>query len=330
MKYPYPKTNSFLEFERCSETTYYVRNLWTSTEYEVREKVKGFLEKLDGNTCPYTIAQDELEKEDVDEILEIYKRYGFLESKSKIEKDGLLSYFITFPFTKLSKNQRILAKLWNKLLMYGCIPILLLGVLIVFQDNYPYVEHGYRAVYGIVLGLVLGKLFNQWSYVAACSSYEYGDVRGMVFGVEFLVPYFRGVVKYQEISNKLAKLQILAAGSEMNIMLTGVFLCLLRLGIFDSELLICAAVGNLLLLMGDIILVDSRTGMDLLEEILGIKKLVEKSKNLLMDNKSKRRLHHKEWINGLAVVVLACMVCLYQMIIPLLVLFCLFSCTYIF
>lgn len=145
------------------------------------------------------------------------------------------------------------------------------------------------------------------------------DVRGNVFEFGIMIRYFLPgayvVLDSEKIRNRFKKAQIFAAGIEMNLLLAGIFLILLKFGWLDCTLLIYVA---LLRNPGafNLALIGPLDGMKIFSELLGVENIVDKAKKLIFDNEAKKILR-KRGINGRAAIASCYIIVGFQLLLPL-------------
>lgn len=311
----YPRKNHYLKFKPIDSDWVCIENFLTGEIWEVSREVAEFLKALNGKTNPYKI-NEEFSEEFVDELLDDFDEEGWLYSGKRLMSGGIGTALFTLWIPDVKIWHRIVAKIWNSLLMILCLPVFIIGVTILVRGNFPYIEHGSNWGLCYLVGFIPGLMLHELSHAAACLS----DVRGKVFEFGIMVRYFLPgayvVLDTERIRNRFKKAQIFAAGIEMNLLLAGIFLILLKLGWFDCTILIYAALVNGILAAFNLALIGPLDGMKIFSELLGVENIVYKAKKLIFDNDAKKKLR-KRGINGRAAIASCYIIVGFQLLLPL-------------
>ena len=311
----YSRKNNYLKFKPIDSDWVYIENFLTGEIWEVSREIAEFLKVLNGKTNPYKI-NEELSEEFVDELLDDFDEEGWLYSGKRLMSGGIGTALFTLWIPDVKIWHRIVAKIWNSLLMILCLPVLIIGVSILVRGNFPYVNHGFNWGLCYLVGFIPGLMLHELSHAAACLS----DSRGNVFEFGVMISYFLPgdyvVLDSEKIRNRFKKVQIFAAGIEMNLLLAGIFLILLKLGWFDCTLLIYDALVNGILAAFNLALIGPLDGMKIFSELLGVENIVYKAKKLIFDNDAKKILK-KRGINGRAAIASCYIIVGFQLLLPL-------------
>ena len=311
----YPRKNHYLKFKPIDSDWVCIENFLTGEIWEVSREVAEFLKALNGKTNPYKI-NEEFSEEFVDELLDDFDEEGWLYSGKRLMSGGIGTALFTLWIPDVKIWHRIVAKIWNSLLMILCLPVFIIGVCILVRGNFPYVDHGSNWGLCYLVGFIPGLMLHELSHAAACLS----DVRGKVFEFGIMVRYFLPgayvVLDTERIRNRFKKAQIFAAGIEMNLLLAGIFLILLKLGWFDCTILVYAALVNGILAAFNLALIGPLDGMKIFSELLGVENIVYKAKKLIFDNDAKKKLR-KRGINGRAAIASCYIIVGFQLLLPL-------------
>lgn len=311
----YPRKNHYLKFKPIDSDWVCIENFLTGEIWEVSREIAEFLKALNGKTNPYKI-NEEFSEEFVDELLDDFDEEGWLYSGKRLMSGGIGTALFTLWIPDVKIWHRIVAKIWNSLLMILCLPVFIIGVSILVRGNFPYIDHGSNWGLCYLVGFIPGLMFHELSHAAACLS----DVRGKVFEFGIMVRYFLPgayvVLDTERIRNRFKKAQIFAAGIKMNLLLAGIFLILLKLGWFDCTILVYAALVNGILAAFNLALIAPLDGMKIFSELLGVENIVYKAKKLIFDNDAKKKLR-KRGINGRAAIASCYIIVGFQLLLPL-------------
>lgn len=311
----YSRKNHYLKFKSIDDDWVYIEDFLTGETWEVRREIADFLRALNGKTDPYNI-NEEFSQEFVDELLDDFDEEGWLYSGQRLMSGGIGTALFTLWIPDVKIWHRIVAKIWNSLLMLLCLPVFIIGVSILVRGDFPHVDHDTNLGLCYLVGLVPGLMLHELSHAAACLS----DVRGNVFEFGIMIRYFLPgayvVLDSEKIRNRFKKAQIFAAGIEMNLLLAGIFLILLKFGWLDCTLLIYAALLNGILAAFNLALIGPLDGMKIFSELLGVENIVDKAKKLIFDNEAKKILR-KRGINGRAAIASCYIIVGFQLLLPL-------------
>lgn len=314
----YPRFNHYLIFNKTGHDEYHIKNFLTEEEWKMSAFCASFLKALDGKTDPYDIFPDQISEDEVEFILENFEGEGFLDDNKGIESLGIGSFILPLWIPEVTKLHRFLGALWNKLLMIAWLPLLICGVHVLSSYEWEWVERGHGSVLGYFMGFGLGLLLHELSHAFACIGYSSKN-RFFEMGLMMrnFLPGAYVIIDYSEMKNRFKRAQINAAGVECNIALCGMFLCCLKLGVFDSGSLLLAALLNLVLAVFNTTLIDGIDGMGIFREIFASSDdFVERAKKLAWDRNSKRLLRRRG-INGRATIAACYIIVLMQVLLPI-------------
>lgn len=301
----YPKMNPLLCYHYLYEDIFQLRNMISDEGWEVGKKVVDFLTQLDGEKDPYEIDLD-LDEIDVEEILEVYEKNGWITKNSRLRK---LGFSIGTPI--VNNKIRMGARVWNILVTLLFLPVFGKGIISILQ-GYVRVEKGTCFLWGMVLAVILGNLLCEFSYAAASIVHNEARLIEGGFRLKYLVPSFYLCVDLKKIQSPLNRAHIKISKLKMNLLLAGTFLCLLKYQVFDSGVLFMAAVTNLVIAVLSLFF-STFDWIEIMGELLGTQLLVEKAKYVLMNMKKMKCRD----VNELAIFLLSGIVMVFQLIIPL-------------
>ena len=122
---------------------------------------------------------------------------------------------------------------------------------------------------GLGIGLVFGLVFHEFSHAFAGISYSARVFEMGLMTMYYIVPGAYVMMDANPIKSKLRKLQISAAGIEMNLMLASIFLILGALFWNLGVLFLVAAIQNVVLAFFNLTLLHGLDGMAIVNEFLG-------------------------------------------------------------
>lgn len=242
---------------------------------------------------------------------------GFLDDGIRFRITGPGSFTWTLVTPKENRRIRALARCWNRLLLLLWLPLLAFGLQVLLSGDFPFVDLGWGPIPGAVTGLVPGLSLHEFSHACACLSY--GGV-WLEAGISLFtfIPGAYVLISSHGVKGRFRRIQISAAGPEANMALAGLFLLLLKAGLFDSLVLVCAAFINIITGIVNLSLADGLDGMEIFSELLGAGDLPSRAGRILRDPRAREKLK-KRGLNGKATLAGLRMIRALQIILPLLI-----------
>lgn len=216
MKFRYPMFKNYLLLKKNGDTVS-VKDIYSEKKYTVTAGLADFACRLDGNTDPYSLG---LSREETAEMLNTLKRYDLLRTGKVLDHSfGTLLYSFWFPDN--SKSLKRFATVYNALLEFLWLPVLIAGGILLYTSCE--LDGGmFQIICGSVLGTLVGLVLHELSHAMAGLSYGADVFEGGVM-IRFFLPGAYVLLDESRIKNRLKKVQIFAAGPEMNFLLAGLF-----------------------------------------------------------------------------------------------------------
>lgn len=322
----YPMMDHCLTFKRKDRKTVEVKNNILKMSWEMDVNTACFLRALDGSTNPYTIDPN-MSRREVDELMETLEEEWLLDDGERIVHLGMGSVLIPLWRPKVTRWDRFLALIWNKALMLFWIPTFALGVRILLDRNWNGVGGRFGLLQGCLL-FIVGMFLREISHAAACLSYG-GHFYEMGIMTHCFLPGAYVMITYDNVRNRFRRAQISAAGIEGNLLLTGICLCLLKAGFFNSVGLLAGALLNVITAVFNCALLEQMDGMGICGEFLGEEDFVSKAKKLIWDEDGKAILRYRG-INGRITIMACYLIVLMQMLLPIVLAMNVFSIVSVF
>ena len=310
----YPRYNRYLIFEKIDEDFYKVKDCYENEEWEIEKRHVQILKTLDGNTNPYKIDSG-MSREEMKAFLVEAKEEGLLDSGKRIKAGGFGSVLFGVWHPKVENVHRKLGKCWNYMLMLTWIPILLLGLCVLKSGSWRYIEWNEGGLGLYFIGLGMGMFFHEISHAAACIGYG-GHFLEMGVMLYWFLPGAYVVIGWDSIKNRFQRAQVHAAGIESNFACAGIFLCLLKLEIFDSYSLIMAAIVNLFLGLFNMTLIKGVDGHWILQDVFTCEEFFLNAVCLCLSARGRKILKNRG-INGRATITACWLIISFQMLLPL-------------
>lgn len=268
MNMKYPQLVNTLLYKKLNNGKFIVRNYETDSDYILDSESCGFIQHLDGRTDPYSIPTS-LSYDEVNRLMRWLKKKE-LTRTSRFQKNGLLSVTFTLFKIKASINMKVISWFLNCGLMIFFLPLLTSGIIII-SKNFSSVVYNYNYllfIIGIFVGQVVGMILHESGHAISGLAFNAKVSEcGLLFGICVLGAYVKLEESY--IKSRLKRVQILAAGVEMNFAISGTALILSY--IFNSlfSIFFGIAVSNLLLGLINLLPIVGLDGGQIINQLLG-------------------------------------------------------------
>lgn len=252
-----------------------------------------FAGQLDGKRNPYKIDR-RLSNEDVDELLYELDDMDLLRERRVLLKT-FAEIYLTVWIPHITSALRVLAHIVNSLLIVSWLPMLIISNF-VFWNNIMYFSDEYMYI-GIIIGIIIGMIFHEFGHM--CAGLDYGgNIFELGVFVKYLLPGAYVFMDTSNIKSQLKKVQIDAAGVEMNFLLAGIFLLLSLCSETLSGLCVGISYANIFLSAINLMFIDGLDGIAIIGELLGVESLVDKSRKIIKCKRKKRKIAK----NGLSLI----------------------------
>lgn len=278
----YPVLADWIRFKRISEDEYLIIDLLNDKKIETDADTVWFARQLDGKRNPYEIGR---QRPGVDVSL----LWDELEAEHVIRDKRFLSKFFLYLLVTVWKPRvtaglRLFSFFVNGLLLITWLPLLVFSVC--YAVNNLYDLSGDYIVLGTLFGLAVGIVLHELGHMFACLAYG-GRVFEVGVMLQFLLPGAYVLLNSSNIKKRMRRIQVSAAGVEMNFVLTSVFLLLSVAFVELSGFFFGAAIQNAFLGFLNLTFVNGFDGMTIMSELLGTDELMDKVKSIL---KSRRKM----------------------------------------
>lgn len=289
----YPQRVSWLARRKIDDFCYEVIDYKNDNAFKLSKNAVSFLQKLDGKTDPFSIPTDMSEPE-VKHLLRFFKREGLIRY-SRVEK-SFLSLQISLFNIKCTKTGRAFAFIINFLLMISFLPVFVFGVTVLFSNVTHLNLDGFGTIIGSVFGIIIGLILHEIGHALAAAGYnarlfEAGLIIGLVSGAYV-------ALDYKNIKKRFQRVQILGAGVEMNLLLTGVS-CILSIFIYSlSSFFFAVAWANFVLAAINTLCISGLDGCSVMEELIGTESILFNAIDFVFDKDTRRNLIKQGDITG--------------------------------
>lgn len=309
----YPQLVNWAKIRKNENGSYSIKDFIYGDEYKISKDEARFMIQLNGKTDPYAINSS-LTENDISEVLEVLDGLGFLREGRFISK-SLFEIIYTLWIPHITKKFRIAAKIINALLRVLWLPVPVISLIML--PNAAINDDFFQFMSGLVFGTMAGMVLHEFGHMFACLAYG-GRVFEAGVILKWLMPGAYVMIDTSPIKVRMQRIQVDAAGIEMNILLAGIFgiiaCCLYEYGSFFAA----AAINNLVLGLMNLMLISNLDGMNIMGELLGIEGFVEKAKKALKSRKFRKTLARKG-ASGKATVTACVVICIAQIALPIII-----------
>lgn len=263
----YPRLVYTLSYKKIDDFHFIVTDEVSGNEQTISGSERLFMKQLDGYTDPYKIAPENWTIEDIDVFLDFLKENHF--TGSRIRKNGFLSFTLSLIKITPTLKKRMACLILNCILLISFLPVFVTGC-VLFVKNLSFVDTYFNYSYmaaGIVFGTLVGLIFHEIGHVICALSYGKSKVyeAGLVIGI-FLGAYV--AMNTERIKEKRRKIQIMAGGIEVNLLIAGLSFILYAFIPELSSFFAGAAWPNAILAAINSILIVSLDGCGIMDELM--------------------------------------------------------------
>ena len=266
MKHHFPWLAGWTRIRRIGQNTTELINELTNDSF-IADKGEAYIKyitSLNEKESPYEIPGDFTRKERSAILNELSEHLMLREDRWLDKSFGSFVYSLFIP--KKHESNHPLFKIINKLLYLLFLPTLVCGLLF-FLNSYTDLQG--ISIPGIVCGILLGSLLHETGH--AISTLSYG---GKLYeaGVSITHILLLGAYILSSDSDNLPlqkRIQVFAAGIEMNAILSGVSFFLVPVFPQLGDFFFCMAWVNLMLMLVNLIVISGNDGCKILSVIFG-------------------------------------------------------------
>ena len=303
--------SNYVRFKHLDENRYLAYEHIFEEEIILDAEAVRFVRKLDGKTDPYSIGG--YSASEVDELLEeLEYREMLRHSRVLVKWIGTIYYTVFIPHIK--KTGRIVSLILNRLLLVSWLPVLVMGF-ITYVKAGDFEEFDFLEFWlGIIPGVIAGTVFHEFGHAIAGLGYG-GTVYEVGISITNFLPSAYTMIKTENIKNPLRRIQIDAAGVEMNMLLAGVFMFMAALFPELGNLLLSSAIVNIADALFNLVFIADLDGAHIIGTILGDMQFVQKSRRLVFSRKARKKMR-KKGINGEAAIAVSYILAVMQLALP--------------
>lgn len=308
----YPQLANWITFKKVDDSEYLVTNFLTDEEYAMDLYTVWYAKKLNGQRDPYRI-DSRLSEKDVTDILDDLEEKDMLR-QGKVISRSLSSIYVTVWIPKITATLRIIAYIINKLLLILLVPLLCYSIYH-FRIDYIDFGNGYF-ILGTIIGILVGIVLHELGHMFACLAYG-GRVFEIGVMVERFIPGAYVLMDINAIKKRMQRIQVDAAGIEMNLLITTFALILASNVEYFSGFFLGVAINNVFLALLNLLFINGFDGSAIISEIFGTEIIVEKAKEITKRKGLKKQMLNKG-VSGVAIVIFCYLLRAFQISLPIL------------
>lgn len=306
-----PMFANWIRFKKINADEYLVKDLLLENEFYIDAYSVWFAKQLDGKRNPYNIDKS-LSKEAVEIILDELEAQNIIRERYFFGK-GFLYLLVTIWKPHVTPKLRLCSYLLNLLLMISWLPLLVFSIYcFIFNLNDLSTEH---ILTGSLFGMFTGLIMHELGHMFACLGYG-GRVFEAGLMLQFMLPGAYVLLDSSRIKKRMRRIQISAAGIEMNFLLAAIFLLAASVNEILSGFFMGASIQNIFLAFLNITFVKGFDGMSIMGELLGIEDFVDKAGKVTRSKMRKNKLQ-KEGVSGKAIITACYILKIVQLALPL-------------
>ena len=275
----YPRKSPYLIYVETENGHCKVEDILHDDVWMLDHKEMAILSCLDGRHNPYEFLP-EYSKDDIQKTLKELEDSYLLAPKKKIHFEGLGSYSIPLMYCYPGKAITCFAKIYNFLLMTLFLPVFVLGL---FVSKSNIIDVAPQSIGEVVVAILIsgfvGIGLHELSHAFSSLAYG-GNLFEIGIGTSFFLPIGYVLIYYENVKNTLKRVQIDAAGVEMNLLLCGSFM-LLKPILIRSYIIDFFALANLLIAVLNILPLNGHDGLNILAILFKKDNLLEYAKSFI-------------------------------------------------
>ncbi len=283
-----PILANWIRFKKIDEEKYLVRNLLTDEKFYLDSYMVWFAKKLNGKRDPDKIDR-RLTKEDVDYICNELEEKNIVRERQILSK-SIFEVLLTLWMPRVTNKLRLVSFLLNSLLLIFFIPMFVFSIYLIFSIPFDF-NMDYIFI-GSIVGIILGMVLHELGHMFACLSYG-GYVFELGLMLNMFVPGAYVLMNEKPIKKKMHRIQVSAAGIEMNIMLSAFCLMLCTLIESLSGFFLGMAINNVFLALVNMTFIRGFDGSTIISELLGVEDVIGKAKRVIKSKRAKKILINK-------------------------------------
>ncbi len=315
----YPRKSPYLIYKKTEHNDYRIENYLSYDVYRITNKTAAFLKCLDGRHNPYELLPD-CSRSDVQKILREFKAYHLLAPKKNLIVFGVGSFMYPLIYCYPGKWKKLVAIICNFLLMALFFPTFILGLCLGKSSIiHIYAQSKIELFVAVLIGAIIGITMHELSH--ACAGLAYGaHIFEIGVGTKFFIPMGYVLMDPSNVKSRLKRVQIEAAGIEMNLFLCGALMFLKPATFINPFVLKACILVNLSMGILNALPLNGLDGMRILSTLFKKENLLEHAKGIIIDRNKQIRKTSRRAI-AIAEIAASYFLVGFQLVLPMLVIF---------
>lgn len=309
----YPILANWIRFKRISDVDYEIVDLLHNENIKADAYTVWFARQLDGKRNPYQIDKSK-SKESVDKLMKELEAQNVIRDKRFFSK-LFLYLLITVWQPRVTYSLRFLSFFINYGLLIAWLPMLAFSIYY-FLNNLNDLSTDYITA-GSIMGMLVGVTMHELGHMLACLAYG-GRVFEVGVTLQFFLPGAYVLMNEDNIKKRMRRIQVSAAGVEMNLLLTAIFLIFSVLFESLGGFFLGAAIQNVFLALLNLTFVNGFDGMTIMGELLGAEDIVHKAKRITGSRLQKKQLR-QSGVSGKAIIAVCYALRIVQIALPVII-----------
>lgn len=307
-----PALANWIKFEQLDNNTYIAKDELHKLEWKLTPYRVWFAKQLDGYCDPYEIDKG-LSEEDVDDILQGLDDMGIIRDRKILEK-GFLYVLRSVWFPRITFKLRVVSLLLNFILMLSWLPLTAFAAYYLLENIF--IVNTDYILAGTLAGIFIGMVCHELGHMIACLGFG-GKVYEAGLVLHLFVPGAYVLTDTDNIKSRFRRVQILAAGIEVNFVLFAIFSILSVVLNSFSGFFIGIAIQNAFMGFVNLLLIKGFDGFGIMAELLGVDELAEKTKQVIFKRRYRKKLK-EVGVHGKAFATVCYFLQGFQLALPLL------------
>lgn len=306
-----PIVANWIRIKKISDDEYMVKDLLFDEQFKINSYKAWFIKQLSKGIDPYKIDKN-LSVAAVKRMLLDLEYDNIIRDKRFYEK-SFLNYFLTIWKPQVTFPLRVFSFFINALLFILWLPVLAFSVYLCLMNWFGFAWE-YMLI-GSAFGILGGIVMHELGHMFACLAYG-GRVFEVGVMLHGLTPGAYVLLNESCIKKRMRRVQVSAAGVEMNFLLAGIFLLLSNILYEVSGFFVGAALSNIILGLLNLTFINGFDGMNIMSELLGVEDVVRKARRVTQSRVMKRKLK-KTGMNGRATIAACYVIRMVQIAYPM-------------
>lgn len=310
----YPMFSNLVRLKRLDENRYYAREYLEEQEYILDASIVYFAKQLDGKTDPYSI--EGYTASEADSILRKLDYLGMLRS-SRVLMKFIGTIYFTVIIPNVTKRMRVVSLILNRLLLISWLPVLISGIIAYASAGGSGSTDHTQLWIGTALGIIVGIPLHEMGHAMATLGYG-GTLYESGLMISCFLPGAYVLIENDGIKDPLRRIQIDAAGVEMNLLIAGVSFFLSVLFPELESVFFGSALNNITLALFNLVFINGLDGAHIIGIILGDEQFVGKSRRLVFSRKERKKMRMRvKGLNSEAAIAVSYILAVMQLVLPL-------------